>query len=187
MTTPLNTTTTDTCQCSKAKGDWENEGEAGTTFICPNCHLEEATARAGEDAEQRAVEQAALPDEKRIYAAFKDSPSLMRIAAQNPGEQSIELVIRKRQRGQKPSARSASNLVKEYGTTTLTTSLKNLLDEGVFTSIDAAKRRFPDLFPEEKVQEPVTEVPVMHESQPEDHGCKTPRDMVPSTDGYMIY
>jgi hypothetical protein len=187
MRTTFDAQTVDVCQCTKANETRENEGEAGTTLICSECHLEEATAREGEDAEQAAVEQAALSDEKRIYAAFKDSASLMRIAAQNPGEQSIELVIRKRQRGQKPSARSASSLVKEYGTTALTTSLKRLLDEGVFTCPDIAKRRFPDLFPEKQVQEPVTEVPVVHESQPEDHGCKPPRDMVPSAAGYMIY
>jgi hypothetical protein len=156
-------------------------------LICPDCHLEEATVREGKDAEQTAVEQAVIPDEKRIYAAFKDSPSLMRIAAQNPGEQSIGLVIRKRQKGQQTFARSARNLVKEYGTTTLRTSLKSLLDEGVFTSTDVAKRRFPDLFSEEQVQEPVTEVPAAHESQPEDRGCKPPRDTIPSAAGYMIY
>jgi hypothetical protein len=187
MRTTFDAQTVDVCQCTKANGTRENEGEAGTTLICPDCHLEEATARESKDAEQTAVEQAVIPEEKRVYAAFKDSSSLMVIAAQNPGEQSIRLVIKKRQKGQKPYATYARNLVKEYGITALTTSLKSLLDEGVFTSTDVAKRRFPDLFPEEQVQEPVTEVPVVHESQPEDRGCKPLRDMVPSAAEHMIY
>jgi hypothetical protein len=74
MMTPLNIMTTDTCQCAKAKGACESEGEAGTTVICPDCHLEEATAREGHDAEHKAVEEAAPPEERRIYAAFRDSP-----------------------------------------------------------------------------------------------------------------
>jgi hypothetical protein len=187
MRTTFDAQTVDVCQCTKANGTRENEGEAGTTLICPDCHLEEATARESKDAEQTAVEQAVIPEEKRVYAAFKDSSSLKVIAAQNPGEQSIRLVIRKRQKGQKPYATSARDLVKEYGITALTTSLKSLLDEGVFTSTDVAKRRFPDLFPEEQVQEPVAEVPVVHESQPEDRGCKPPSDMVPSAAEHMIY
>jgi hypothetical protein len=145
MRTTFDAQTVDVCQCSKANGTRENEGEAGTTLICPECHLEEATAREGHDAEHKAVEQAAFPDERRIYTAFKDSASLMRIAAQNPGEQSIRLVIRKRQKGQKPYATSARNLVKEYGTTTLTTSPKSLLDEGVFTFTDV--RAGPETYP----------------------------------------
>ncbi|GKU13200.1 unnamed protein product [Fusarium langsethiae] len=188
MMTTFDAQTIDVCQCTKANGTRENEGEAGTTLICPDCHLEEATAREGTDAEQTAVEQAVIPDKTRIYAAFKDSPSLMRIASQNPGEQSIELVIRKRQKGQKPSARFARNLVKEYGTTALTTSLKSLLDEGVFTSPDIAKRRFPDLFLDEQLQESkegreaMTELPVTTEVQPGNNECNIREDMTDNHD-----
>ncbi|RBR05323.1 uncharacterized protein FIESC28_11381 [Fusarium coffeatum] len=145
MTTPSDEPTTDICQCTKVKEACESEGDdPGTTVICPGCHLEEATAKERE-------EQEALPDDKRIYAAFKNSPSLMRIAAQEPGEQSIRLVIRKRQKGQQSSAKDARKLVKEYGTTPIVTSLKGMLSEGVFTCTDVAKRRFPDLFPKEQV------------------------------------
>ncbi|SCV61386.1 uncharacterized protein FFFS_15955 [Fusarium fujikuroi] len=143
MTTPRNEPTTGICQCTKAKEACESEGDPGTTVICPSCHLEEATA--GE-----CDEQAAFLDDKKVYAAFKDSPSLMRIAAR-PEEQSIKLVIRKRQKGQQAFAKNARKLVNEYGTTPIVTSLKIMLDEGVFTSTAVAKRRFPDLFPEEQV------------------------------------
>ncbi|RYC78964.1 hypothetical protein BFJ63_vAg18157 [Fusarium oxysporum f. sp. narcissi] len=150
MTTPPNEPTTDICQCTKAKEACESEGDPGTTVICPGCHLEEATAGERD-------EQAALPDEKRVYAAFKNSPSLMKIAAQEPGDQPIRLVIRKRQKGQQAFAKTARKLVKEYGTTPIVTSLKGMLDEGVFTSTDVAKRRFPDLFPEGQVLKPEEE------------------------------
>ncbi|UZP36739.1 hypothetical protein NXS19_004555 [Fusarium pseudograminearum] len=75
----------------------------------------------------------------------------MRIAAQEPGEQSIRLVIRKCQKGQQAFAKDARKLVKEYGTTPIVTSLKGILSEGGFTSTDVAKRRFPDLFLKEQV------------------------------------
>lgn len=107
MTTPPNEPTTDICQCTKAKEACESEGDPGTTVICPGCHLEEATAGERD-------EQAALPDEKRVYAAFKNSPSLMKIAAQEPGDQPIRLAIRKRQKGQQAFAKTARKLVKEY-------------------------------------------------------------------------
>nr|CEG02567.1 unnamed protein product [Fusarium pseudograminearum CS3427] len=145
MTTLPDEPTTDICQCTKVKDACESEGDdPGTTVICPGCHLEEATV--GERDEQKA-----LPDDKRIYAAFKNSPSLMRIAAQEPGEQSIRLVIRKCQKGQQAFAKDARKLVKEYGTTPIVTSLKGILSEGGFTSTDVAKRRFPDLFLKEQV------------------------------------
>lgn len=187
MMTTLDAQTTDVCQCARAKESGENEGDPGTTVIYPDCHLEEETAREHEDAEQTVVKQAALPDEKRVYTAFKSSPSLMRIAAQGPSEQSIRLVIRKRQKGQQTFAKSTRKLVKEFGTTAITTSLKSLLDGGVFMCTDTAKRRFPDLFPEEQVQESAKETIVMCESQPEDRECETPRDAAPGIIEHLIY
>ncbi|CAF3624237.1 unnamed protein product [Fusarium graminearum] len=77
MTTPPNEPTTDICQCGKTKEAYDIEDDPGTTVICPGCHLEEATAGALD-------ERAALPDDKWVYAAFKDSSSLMRNAAQEP-------------------------------------------------------------------------------------------------------
>ncbi|EXK78331.1 hypothetical protein FOQG_16988 [Fusarium oxysporum f. sp. raphani 54005] len=53
-----------------------------------------------------------------------------------------------------------------------------MLDEGVFTSADVAKRRFPDLFPEEQVsnydegQESATGHPSTKETEPLDGKCK---------------
>ncbi|EWZ79064.1 hypothetical protein FOWG_16782 [Fusarium oxysporum f. sp. lycopersici MN25] len=53
-----------------------------------------------------------------------------------------------------------------------------MLDEGVFTSTDVAKRRFPDLFPEEQVsnyeegQESATGHPSTKETEPLDGECK---------------
>ncbi|PNP57311.1 hypothetical protein FNYG_15244 [Fusarium nygamai] len=170
MTTLPNESTTDICQCTKAKEACESEGDPGTTVICPSCHLEEATAGERD-------EQAALPDDQRVYAAFKNSPSLMRIAAREPGEQSIKLVIRKRQKGQRAFAKNAKKLVNEYGTAPIVTSLKGMLDEGVFTSTDVAKRRFPDLFPEEQVsnheegQESATGYSSTKEMEPLDGEC----------------
>ncbi|KNB19920.1 hypothetical protein FOXG_22686 [Fusarium oxysporum f. sp. lycopersici 4287] len=93
----------------------------------------------------------------------------MRIAAREPEEQPLKLVIRKGQRG---FAKNARKLVNEYGTTPIVTSLKDMLDEGVFTSADVAKRRFPDLFPEEQVsnydegQESATGHPSTKETEP---------------------
>ncbi|PTD07632.1 hypothetical protein FCULG_00007197 [Fusarium culmorum] len=147
MTTPPNEPTTDICQCAKTKEAYDIEDDPGTTVICPGCHLEEATAGALD-------ERAALPDDKTVYAAFKDYPSLMRIAAQEPEDQSIRSVIRQRQEGQTIFAKTTKKLIKEYGTTPIVTSLKVMLDEGVFTSIDVAKCRFPDLFSNEQVLRP---------------------------------
>jgi ssDNA-binding Zn-finger/Zn-ribbon topoisomerase 1 len=50
--TPSNAPAADKCQCPKAKADYEIEGELGTTVICPDCHLEEATSREPDNAEQ---------------------------------------------------------------------------------------------------------------------------------------
>ncbi|KAF5268600.1 hypothetical protein FOXYS1_515 [Fusarium oxysporum] len=186
MTTPLNELTTDICQCAKAKEAYDSEGDPGTTMICPGCHLEEATAGALD-------EQAALPDDKRVYTAFKDSPSLIRIATQEPGDQSIRLVIRKRQKGQQAFAKTARKLVKEYSTIPIITSLKGMLDEGVFTSTDVAKRRFPDLFPEEQVlnyeegQESATGHPSTKETEPLDGKYKQLNEEAGDTRGNQSF
>lgn len=89
MTTPPNEPTTDICQCGRTKVAYDIEDIPGTAVICPGCHLEEATAGALD-------ERAALPDDKMLYAAFKDSSSLMRIAAQEPED--CRLPTRPRQR-----------------------------------------------------------------------------------------
>ncbi|SCO86123.1 uncharacterized protein FRV6_10250 [Fusarium oxysporum] len=101
---------TDKYQCTRAKGDYEIEGELGTTVICPDCHLEEATFREPDNAEQ-----ADFISERDVYIAFKGSPSLMKIA-------------------------------EKY----LMDTIRILLDDHVFTCTDAARCRFPDLFPEEQ-------------------------------------
>lgn len=196
--TPLDAPTTDVCQCTKAKGAEENEGDLGTTVICPDCHLEETNTREPNDAEQPVVEQAALPDERDVYIAFKGSTSLLIIATQHPRDQSIIKAIRKRQKSQQP----VRNLVKEYGIATVVASLRALLDEEVFTSTDAARRRFPDLFPEEQVprseegQGTTAERPSTKESQPGDSECNPPKDTAggsysehtfPDVGGHAIY
>jgi hypothetical protein len=176
MMTTFDAQSIDVCQCTKAKRPRETEAELGTTVICPDCHLEEANTQEPNDATQLAVNKAELPDEKTVYSAFKDSPGIKKIAGRHPSDQAIQKVILKR----KKNFQSVKELVAEYGSMLLMASLRVLMDEEVFTSCDAAKRRFPDLFPEEQVQEPVTEVRVMHESQPGDRECKPPRDEVPN-------
>ncbi|EXA41672.1 hypothetical protein FOVG_10139 [Fusarium oxysporum f. sp. pisi HDV247] len=174
--TPLDAPTTEVCQCTKAKGAGEDDCELDTTVICPDCHLEEATSRKPDDVGQTTIEQAAFPDERNVYIAFKDSPELHRLARLCPSDQSIKKVIKKRERGH---AR-VRKLVTDYGIASLVTSLGALLDDEVFTSHDAARRRFPDLFPEEQVQRLeegqglITEIPVTEESQPGDSECNPP-------------
>jgi hypothetical protein len=163
MVTPLDAPTTDICQCTKANGADKSEGELGTTVICPDCHLEEENTREPDD-----VAQTAQPDESDVYLAFKGSVALMGIAESHPSDLSIKKAIKKRQRSQQ----SVRNLVDRYGMATLVISLKTLLDEEVFTSTDAARRRFPNLFSEdlapgpEEGQETRTELPLVKESRP---------------------
>jgi hypothetical protein len=144
--TLFNAPAVDKCQCPIVKADYEVEGELGTTVTYPDCHLEEVTTQKNNDAEQPGVEQAALPNEKRVYIAFKGSISLKNIANRNPSDQSIISAIKKRKKTQQP----VRKLIKEYGISTLVTSLRSLLDQEVFTSMDAARRQFPDLFLEEQ-------------------------------------
>jgi hypothetical protein len=131
----------------KANETRENKGEAGTTLICPDCHLEEANTREPNDAAQAAIDKVELPDKKTIYNAFKDSPGLKNITGRHPSDKAIKKVIERR----KTINQSVRELVDKYDCTLLIASLRVLLGEKVFTSYDAAKRRFPDLFPEEQV------------------------------------
>ena len=84
---------TDNCQCTRAKGDYEIEGELGTTVICPDCHLEEVTFREPDNAEQ-----ADFISERDVYVAFEGSPSLIKIAEKHPSDQSIKKAVRKREK-----------------------------------------------------------------------------------------
>jgi len=164
----------DKCQCPMAKADYEIEGELGTTVTCPDCHLEEVTTQKPDETEQPDVRQAPLPDEKRVYIAFKGSISFKKIANRNPSDQSIISAIKKRKKTQQP----VRTLVNEYGISTLVTSLRSLLDQEVFTSVDAARCRFPDLFVEEQAsprpeeeQETVTGHLPIKEIEPLDGEC----------------
>jgi hypothetical protein len=183
MVTPLDAPTTDICQCTKADGAHKSEGELGTTVICPDCHLEEANTREPDDAPQTAQ-----PDESDVYVAFKGSNALMKIAEGHPSELSIRSAIKKRQKSHQP----VRNLIKRYGMATLVISLKTLLDEEVFTSTDAARRRFPDLFPDEQLQESkegqeaMTELPVTTEVQPGNNECNIREDMTDNHDSKWI-
>ncbi|PCD20178.1 hypothetical protein AU210_016703, partial [Fusarium oxysporum f. sp. radicis-cucumerinum] len=132
---------TDKCQCTRAKGDYEIEGELGTTVICPDCHLEEATFREPDNAEQ-----ADFISERDVYIAFKGSPSLIRIAEKHPSDQLIKKAVRKREKGQE----AVRDLIRNYGISTVVATIRILLDDHVFTCTDGARRRFPDLFPEEQ-------------------------------------
>ncbi|KAL6915256.1 hypothetical protein FSST1_013016 [Fusarium sambucinum] len=136
----------DKCRCPIAKADYEVEGELGTTVTCPDCHLEEVTTQKPDDTEQPDVKQASLPDEQRVYIAFKGSTSLKKIANRNPSDQSIISAIKKRKKTQQP----VRKLINEYGIPTLVTSLRFLIDQEIFASMDAARCRFPDLFLEEQ-------------------------------------
>ncbi|VTO83127.1 unnamed protein product [Fusarium graminearum] len=136
----------DKCRCPIAKADYEVEGELGTTVTCPDCHLEEVTTQKPDDTEQPGVKQASLPDEQRVYIAFKGSTSLKKIAHRNPSDQSIISAIKKRKKTQQP----VRKLINEYGIPTLVTSLRFLIDQEIFASMDAARCRFPDLFLEEQ-------------------------------------
>jgi hypothetical protein len=187
MMTPLDAQPTDVCQCTKAKGSRENEGELDTAMICPDCRLEEANTRDLNDVGQLAVEKAELPDEKTVYSAFKDSPGIKKIAGLHPSDQVVKMVILRR----KKKFQSVKKLVAEYGSTLLIASLRVLMDEEVFTSYDAAKRRFPDLFPDEQLpgseegQWTMTELPVTTEGQPGNSECN-PRDMTENLDSKHI-
>ncbi|EMT73740.1 hypothetical protein NOF04DRAFT_1317637 [Fusarium oxysporum II5] len=146
MMTP-NSPITESCQCPKAKEVDEREGEVGTSVICRDCLLEVATTQKPNVAEQTAVEQAVLPNGRAIYIAFKDSPWFSKASGECLNDYSIKtaiLIWRKKN----PSVR---HLVREYGIAALVTSLKGLLDEEIFSSTDAARRRFLDLFSEEEV------------------------------------
>jgi hypothetical protein len=153
---------TDKCQCTRAKGDYEIEGELGTTVICPDCHLEEATFREPDNAEQ-----ADLISERDVYIAFKGLPSLIRIAEKQSSDQSIRKAIGKRAKVQG----AVRGLVRKYGIPSVVATIRILLDDHVFTCTDAARRRFPDLFPEEQVsrlqegQQTTTEYLSLKESQ----------------------
>lgn len=153
---------TDKCQCTRAKGDYEIEGELGTTVICPDCHLEEATFREPDNAEQ-----ADFISERDVYIAFKGSPSLIRIAEKHPSDQLIKKAVRKREKGQE----AVRDLIRNYGISTVVATIRILLDDHVFTCTDGARRRFPDLFPEEQVcrlqegQQATTEYLSLKESQ----------------------
>lgn len=146
MMTPFSPMT-ESCQCPKAKEVDEREGEVGTSVICRDCLLEVATTQKPNVAEQTAVEQAVLPNDRAIYIAFKDSPWFSKASGECLNDYSIKtaiLIWRKKN----PSVR---HLVREYGISALVTSLKGLLDEEIFSSTDAARRRFLDLFSEEEV------------------------------------
>ncbi|KAI3575912.1 hypothetical protein IWW34DRAFT_821775 [Fusarium oxysporum f. sp. albedinis] len=125
MMTPFSPMT-ESCQCPKAKEVDERVGEVGTSVICRDCLLEVATTQKPNVAEQTAVEQAVLPNDRAIYIAFKDSPWFSKASGE------------------------FRHLVREYGIAALVTSLKGLLDEEIFSSTDAARRRFLDLFSEEE-------------------------------------
>ncbi|EXM12781.1 hypothetical protein FOTG_18737 [Fusarium oxysporum f. sp. vasinfectum 25433] len=132
---------TDKCQCTRAKGDYEIEGELGTTVICPDCHLEEATFREPDNAEQ-----ADFISERDVYIAFRGSASLIRIAEKHPSDQSIKKAVRKREKSQE----AVRGLIRNHGISSVVATIRILLDDHVFTCTDAARRRFPDLFPEEQ-------------------------------------
>ncbi|RKK77504.1 hypothetical protein BFJ71_g16728 [Fusarium oxysporum] len=132
---------TDKCQCTRAKGDYEIEGELGTTVICPDCHLEEATFWEPDNAEQ-----ADFISERDVYIAFKGSPSLMKIAENHPTDQLIKKAVRKREKGQE----AVRDLIRNYGISSVVATIRIFLDDHVFTCTDAARRRFPDLFREEQ-------------------------------------
>ncbi|EGU72085.1 hypothetical protein FOXB_17406 [Fusarium oxysporum f. sp. conglutinans Fo5176] len=132
---------TDKCQCTRAKGDYEIEGELGTTVICPDCHLEEATFREPDNAEQ-----ADFISERDVYIAFKGSLSLMKIAEKHPSDQLIKKAVRKREKSQE----AVRDLTRNYGISSVVDTIRILLDDNVFTCTDAARCRFPDLFPEEQ-------------------------------------
>ncbi|KAG7402965.1 hypothetical protein Forpe1208_v016707 [Fusarium oxysporum f. sp. rapae] len=173
--TPLDALSTDICQCTEVKGAGGIECELGTTVICPACHLEEANTREPNDAaqtavEQTAVEQTALPDERRVYIAFESSRLLKETGGQHLSDKYIRSVIKRRQKGQT----TARHLVNEYGISALVTSLRALVDAEIFTSTDAASRRFPDLFPEE--QETATEHLSTKEIAPLDGECNQSND-----------
>ncbi|KAK2134293.1 hypothetical protein NOF04DRAFT_4221 [Fusarium oxysporum II5] len=170
MMTPLDAQSTDVCQCTKVKGAGGIECELGTTVICPACHLEEANTREPNDAAQTAVEQTALPDERRVYIAFESSRLLKETGGQHLSDKSIRSVIKRRQKGQT----TARHLLNEYGISALVTSLRALVDAEIFTSTDAASRRFPDLFPEE--QETATGDLSTKEIEPHDGECNQSND-----------
>ncbi|OBS16950.1 hypothetical protein FPOA_12500 [Fusarium poae] len=130
------------CQCAKAKGDHTIEGELGATVICPDCHLEESTFPEPDNAEQPG-----LISEKDVYVAFTGSPALLKVAEKHPNDQSIRKAVRKREK----SHRGVKDLVNKYGILSVVATIRVLLDDRVFKCTDVARRRFPDLFPEEQV------------------------------------
>lgn len=184
---------TDKCQCTRAKGDYEIEGELGTTVICPDCHLEEATFREPDNAEQ-----ADFISERDVYIAFKGSPSLMKIAEKYPSDQLIKKAVRKREKGQE----AVRDLIRNYGISSVVDTIRILLDDHVFTCTDAARCRFPDLFPEEQVcrlqerQQATTEYLSLKESQALDSEYNLSKETADrfegkraflSVDGHAIY
>lgn len=184
--TSLDAQTTQFCQCIKTKGAEENEGELGTAVICSDCHLEEANIHKSND-----TEQAVLPDESKVYFAFKDSPRLKKIARRHSSQwsyQSINKVITKR----RTTCQSVEDLVLEYGSAILIASLKELLIEEVFTSCNAAKRRFPSLFPDDplpgsdEAHGMTTELPAATEDQPSYSEYKSTQYMTEGPDSKHI-
>lgn len=166
--TPTDAPTTDVCQCTKANGAHKSEGKLGTMVICPDCHLEEVTFREPDNAEQ-----AVFISERDVYIAFKGSPSLKETAEKHPSDQSIKKAIRKREKGRPV----VNDLIRNYGISSVVATIRNLLDDRIFTCTNAARHRFPDLFPKEQVsnceegQDIATGQSSTKEIEPLDGGC----------------
>ncbi|KAG7425040.1 hypothetical protein Forpi1262_v013790 [Fusarium oxysporum f. sp. raphani] len=131
----------DMCQCARAKGEYGTEGELAATVICPDCHLEQSTFPEPDNAEQPD-----LISERDVYIAFTGSSSLLKIAEKHPNDQSIQKAVKKREK----SHQGVKDLINNYGMSNVVTTIRVLLDDHVFTCTDAARHRFPNLFPEEQ-------------------------------------